>query len=275
MKKVSAWQRERGDMIKKIVLLFLFSIISVLGSEGEEVYQKKCASCHEAFIPVETLMENFMEKNNTLLHLKAPSLNQLSFRLKQQIGDPKGDEDMHRMEVGAFIEDYLMYPDKQKSICLPEVIQYFETMPSMKGQLSKEEIEAVSEFLYDYENQLIKEKSIKYEAFDVALKRAAKENKIIMIKATSEYCHFCIKMDREVLVEDEVVQALQKDFISVSVDVGKEKLPLGLKASMTPTFFFIFLHEDKTKVKRIPGAWNKEDFLEILKEAKIVKRQKQ
>ena len=259
-------------MIKKIVLLFLLSIISVLGSEGEEVYQKKCASCHEAFISVEKLMENFMERNNTLLHLKAPTLNQISFRLKQQIGDPKGDEDIHRMEVGAFIADYLMHPDKQKSICLPEVIQYFETMPSMKGQLSDDEIEAVSEFLYDYESKLIKQKSIKYEAFDVAMKKAAKENKIIMIKVTSKHCHYCKKMDREVLVEDEVVQALQKDFIAVSVDVAKDTLPLGLKASMTPTFFFVFVDKDKTRTKRIPGAWNKEDFLEILKEAKIAKR---
>lgn len=257
-------------MIKKIALLFLFSIISLLGSEGEKVYQKKCASCHETFIAVEKLMENFMEKNNTLLHLKAPTLNQLSFRLKQQIGDPKGDEDMHRMEVGAFISDYLMYPDKQKSVCLTDVIKHFKAMPSMKGQLSEDEIEAVSVFLYEYESQLIKEKSVKYEAFEIAIDKALKEDKIIMIKATSEHCHYCKKMDREVLVEDEVVKALQKDFIAVSVDVGKTTLPLGLKADMTPTFFFI--NKDKKIIKRIPGSWNKEDFLEILKEAKAAKR---
>lgn len=256
-------------MIKKTILLFLFSIISLYGSEGKEVYQQKCASCHESFIPMEKLMENFMEKNNTMLQLKAPTLNQLSFRLKQQIGDPKGDEDMHRMEVGAFIADYLNNPDKQKSVCLPDVIKYFETMPSMKGQLSEDEIEAVSEFLYEYENELIKEKSIKYESFDMALEMAKKENKIIMIKATSKHCRYCKKMDREVLLEDEVVQAFQKDFIAVSVDVGTTILPLELKAEMTPTFFFI--NKDKKMIKRIPGAWNKEDFLEILKEAKIAK----
>ena len=256
-------------MIKKITLLFLFSIICVLGSEGEEVYQKKCASCHESFISLEKLMENFMEKNNTMLKLKAPTLNQISFRLKQQIGDPKGDEDIHRMEVGAFIAGYLKNPDKQKSICLPEVIQHFETMPSMKGKLTEDEIEAVSEFLYDYESRLIKEKSIKYETLDTAVKQARKEDKIIMIKATSKHCHYCKKMDREVLVEEEVVSAFQKDFIAVSVDVSKEPLPLGFKADMTPTFFFI--NKDKKMIKRIPGSWNKEDFLEILKEAKDAK----
>jgi len=255
-------------------LLFGISICMVMlfAIEGKVVYEKKCASCHEAFVPMEKLMENFMEKNNTLLHLKAPTLNQLSFRLKQQIGDPKGDEDMHRMEVGAFIADYLNDPDKEKSVCLPDVIKYFETMPSMKGQLSDSELEAVSEFLYDYEKKLIKEKSIKYETFDAALKRAVKEDKIIMVKVTSRHCHYCKKMDREVLVEDEVVQALQKDFIAVSVDTSKDTLPLGLKASMTPTFFFVFVDKNKIKTKRVPGAWNKEDFLVILKEAKIAKR---
>ena len=253
-------------------LIAIMSVTCLWANEGEEVYKTKCASCHTDFVSVEKLMENFMEKNNTLLHLKAPTLNQLSFRLKQQIGDPKGDEDMHRMEVGAFVADYLIHPDKQKSVCMPEVIKYFETMPSMKGQLSEDEIEAVSVFLYEYESQLIKAKSIKYEAFDIAIDKALKEDKIIMIKATAEHCHYCKKMDREVLIEDEVVKALQKDFIAVSVDVSKDTLPLGLKASMTPTFFFVFVDKDKTRTKRVPGAWNKEDFLEILKEAKIAKR---
>jgi len=256
----------------KINLVFGLFLVAVFASEGEVVYQKKCASCHTAFVPLETLMENFMEKNNTLLKLKAPTLNQLSFRLKQQIGDPKGDEDIHRMEVGAFISDYLNKPDKQKSICLADVIKHFETMPSMKGQLSDDEIEAVSEFFYDYENNLIKEKSITYESFDNAMIKAMKEDKIIMIKATSKHCHYCKKMDREVMIEDKVVQALQKDFIAVSIDVSNDTLPLGLKASMTPTFFFIFVDKDKTRTKRVPGAWNKEDFLVILKEAKIAKR---
>ncbi len=253
-------------------LIAIMSVTCLWANEGEEVYKTKCASCHTDFVSVEKLMENFMEKNNTLLNLKAPTLNQLSFRLKQQIGDPKDDEDIHRMEVGAFISDYLQNPDKQKSVCMPEVIKHFKTMPSMKGQLSEDEVEAVSEFLYDYENKLIKKKSVKYEAFDVAMYKALKEDKIIVIKAISKHCHYCKKMDREVLLEDEVVQALQKDFIAVSVDVAKDTLPLGLKAGMTPTFFFVFVDKDQTRTKRIPGAWNKEDFLEILKEAKIAKR---
>ncbi len=258
----------------KALGLMIVVLVSIVASDGKKVYEKKCASCHKAFVPVEKLMKNFKEMNNTMLHLKAPTLNQLSFRLKQQIGDPRGDEDIHRMEVSAFIADYLLYPDKDKSICMKDVINAFDTMPSMKGKISNEEIEAVSQYLYGYEEHLLHQKSMKPESFENALQKAQKEDKIIMIEATAPHCHYCIKMNREVLVEPEVVAALQKDFIVVSVDVSKKSLPLGLSASMTPTFFFVFADgtKDEVKTEHIQGAWNKEDFLEILKEAKKAKR---
>ena len=253
--------------MKKVFLLGIFSTLFLFANEGEEIFKAKCASCHSEFVTIEKLTENFMESENKLLNLKAPTLNQLSFRLKQQIGNPKGDEDMHRMEVGAFIADYLINPDKQKSVCLEDVIKHFDTMPSMKGKIDDDEIEAVSEYIYDYDKNLIRTKIVKSESFDIALERAKKEDKIIMIKATSEHCHYCKKMDREVLIEDEVIQAINKDFISVVVDVSKEQMPLGIDASMTPSFFFV--DKNSQVIKSIPGSWNKMDFLQILKEAKI------
>jgi len=252
--------------MKKVFLLGIFSTLFLFANEGEEVFKDKCASCHNEFVSIEKLTENFMESENKLLNLKAPTLNQLSFRLKQQIGDPKGDEDMHRMEVGAFIADYLINPDKQKSVCMADIIKYFDTMPSMKGQIDDEELEAVSEYIYDYDKNIIRSKRVKNENFSVALERANRENKIIMIKATSEHCHYCKKMDREVLIDDEVTQALNKDFISVVVDVSKQQMPLGLDASMTPSFFFV--NKNSQVIKSIPGSWNKMDFLQILKEAR-------
>jgi hypothetical protein len=95
-------------------------------------------------------MENFMKGKNTLLQLKGPSLNQLNFRLKQMIGEPNGDKEFHKMEVVEFIKDYVIDPDKSKSVCLEEVISNFETMPSLRGKISEEELEMVSEWIYDY-----------------------------------------------------------------------------------------------------------------------------
>jgi len=260
--------------MKMLIGIAIIGLGSFLyADDGEEVYQKKCASCHEAYIPMPKLMKNFVEQKNKLLNLKAPTLNQLSYRLKQQIGDPKGDEEIHRMEVGAFMSDYLKNPDKQKSVCLRDVIQYFDTMPSMKGQISEEEIESVSEYIYDFDKKIVAQKGVKHEFFDIALEEAQKNNKLIVVKAMTEHCHFCKKMDREVLIDDDIVKALQKDFIVVQVDITKKSLPLGLTAELTPTFFFI--DRNKKVLQKIVGSWNVEDFLEILKEINQLKGVKQ
>jgi thioredoxin-related protein len=73
-------------------------------------------------------------------------------------------------------------------------------------------------------------------------------------------------MDREVMIEEEVVKAIEKDFIPVSIDISVHQLPLGVKAEVTPSF--IFVDENAKVLMNVPGAWDKIDFLELLKEAK-------
>ena len=98
---------------------------------------------------------------------------------------------------------------------------------------------------------------------------ASQSHKTLIIKATSASCHFCIKMDKEVLLDAEVKKALKKDFLLYTVDINKEALPFGLKANMTPTFFFVRIDkEHKVQTLRVPGAWVKSDFLDILKSQK-------
>jgi len=262
---------------KKMVLcivLIAASTLSLSADRGEDVYNQICAKCHQGYFPADQLVKNFFEDNNTLLHLKAPTISQISYSMKQKIGDPMADDDIRRMEVSAFIADYIIYPDKQKSVLNPRIGKYFKTMPSLKGKLSTEDIEAISNFVYDYDEKIHEEKSVKDISFDKALEQAKKEDKIIIIKATAPHCRYCAKMDREVLIDKNIVNLLKKEFIVVSVDLSKDILPLDLSVSMTPTFFFIFpqKNKDKVKIKRIPGAWSKEDFLDILKESLIAKK---
>ena len=94
-----------------------------------------------------------------------------------------------------------------------------------------------------------------------------------MIEAMSEDCHFCRKMEHEVLIDDEVVKALKKDFVPVRIDIKKHQLPLGLKAELTPTF--IFVDEKANILSNVPGAWNKTDFMQLLREAKTQRKEKE
>ena len=266
--------KKNSKNIVTSVLLGIMCIIPLYADRGEDVYNKICSQCHQLYIPSDKLIQNFFESNNTLLKLKAPTISQISYSMKQKIGDPREDADIQRMEVSAFIADYIIYPDKQKSVLNPNIGKHFETMPSLKGKLRTEDIEAISNFVYDYDIKHNEEEGVHYVSFEKALKRAKKEDKIIIIKATAPHCRYCMKMDKEVLVDSKIVDLLKKEFIVVSVDLSKDTLPLKLRVSMTPTFFFIFVDEkkDTVKTKRIPGAWNKEDFLDILKESIVAKK---
>ncbi|MDM5272729.1 thioredoxin family protein [Sulfurovum sp. zt1-1] len=250
----------------KVLGSFLLISSLMYGVEGKSVYDRKCASCHELYIPFSTLEKNFNEFDNKMLHLKAPTINQIVYRLKARIGDPSGDEDMHRMEIESFLEDYLNNPDKDKSVCLPEILKYFETMPSMKGQLNEEEFESIVSFLYDYDPKNYQSTFLKYYTFEEASIEALAQNKLIMIFYTAEHCRYCKKMEREVLSDSDVIAALQKEFVSVKIDVDKDKNPIDFNPTMTPTF--LFLSPTQEQVYRVPGSWIKEDYLEILREAK-------
>jgi thioredoxin-related protein len=101
-----------------------------------------------------------------------------------------------------------------------------------------------------------------YVSYVRAVELAQKSEKMIMIKLTAEYCGYCKKMDKEVMDDKEVLSILEKNFITVEIDVDKEKIPLGIERTLTPTF--IFVDKNEKVLSKIPGSWNKKDFLELL-----------
>jgi len=137
-------------MCRRVFLFLVCSVPLLAETAGEAVYQRDCAACHERFVPTELLLRNFFEEENRLLRLKAPTINQIAFRLKQQIGDPDGDVEFQLMEVVEFVKDYVYEPDRQKSVCVPAVLERFETMPGMRGKISEADLEAAAAWIYEH-----------------------------------------------------------------------------------------------------------------------------
>jgi len=100
-------------------------------------------------------------------------------------------------------------------------------------------------------------------SYEDALKIAKKEHKVIMIELTREDCHFCKRMDKEVMIDSNISTTLAKDFVVVKLDVNRDKLPLGLKKEITPTFAFVKESGELFSIMR--GAWNIDDFKALLK----------
>jgi thioredoxin-related protein len=267
------------------LLTFLF--VSLLDAnnfqEGKKIFNAKCSTCHAGHIPADKLKENFFEKENKLLNLKSPSVNMLAYTIMdspKHIGDPD-DPEMQQMEVEEYLKDSLYDPKPENSICDASFAKYYDTKKSMKGEVSPEEITALSYYFMAYKKEWMKahpkKKRILSESYKEKdlLEDAIKENKRIIIEASSSTCHFCKKMKREVLDTEEIQTAMHKDYIFVEVDIDKMKLPFSLQKAfkgITPTFFF--LSKEGALLNHYPGSWNSRDWKLLLKENRIKNRSK-
>lgn len=241
-------------------------VLSLYASEGAALFEKHCAACHSGYIPMSKVIAN-AEQNNTLLSLKAPTLNQLSFGVRLNVGDRKADEEAQRMEVEEFITSYIASPQREKSVLPKELTHFYPDMPPMPNPLNEDEIEALSSYLFEYGEAMIKKHSVESYSYEEAAKIAKEQKKIIMIRGVLPFCKWCIKMDREVMVEPEVREVLEKEFVVVKTNVITEKLPLGMKSLGTPSFYFI--HSDgETIIDQLNGYGDKEEFLEMLRRIK-------
>jgi len=246
--------------MKIVLFIVMFGSLLFSGNSVKEIFKIQCGSCHLGYIPQSKLIKNY-ENNNSDLNLTAPTLTELSFRLREKIGDRRADKESQVLEIEDFLLDYVNHPDKKKSILRERVLKHFKTMPKQK--LSEDDAELLSEYMFDFSEKMIVEHSVKRYGYDEALVKAKKENKIVLVEGYITSCRGCIKMDREVFVEDEVKQALNKDFVLVKQNVLAKKLPLGLESVGTPAFYFI-TNDGKHLIDGLQGTGDIEEFLDML-----------
>ncbi len=126
----------------------LLVTVSLMGADskvdGEKVFEAQCASCHIKMISKDDLVKQ-------LKTVKAPPMVEVSNQLKNNIKIVDDlDDDIHRAVVIAFIKDYVEYPHLDKSMCQAMALERFGVMPSMKGKISEDELNAVAAWVYDY-----------------------------------------------------------------------------------------------------------------------------
>ena len=259
--------------MKIISILFVFTIALFANFEdGKKVFDAKCASCHKEYIPMNLLKENFLEKNNTLLNLKAPSANLIvwaMFDSSKKIGD-ENDKEFQEIEINGYLKSYLENPDRFNSICDDSALGHYENKSSMKGELSEDDYLSLTSYFMEFKDNIKEEdiyKDPKYSQKDedTILTKAKKEGKKIIVYATSNSCYFCKKMDREVFSDSNIKKILDANYIFLEIDMDSSSLPFDLQKEykrITPSFFFI--NSNKKLLSQYPGAWKKDDFLKLL-----------
>ena len=121
-------------------------------------------------------------------------------------------------------------------------------------------------------------------AFEDALKKAASENKRVVIDVYTDWCGWCKKMDAEAYSNDEVKKLLEDNFVLVKLNAeGKDKLTYNGKKyteeelsyyfevfSFPTTIFLepdgklISFKYDNYPMKNIPGYVKTDEFKKLL-----------
>ena len=110
---------------------------------------------------------------------------------------------------------------------------------------------------------LITSNTVCADEWDMALKKAKKEDKPVVLYFFTAYCSYCRAMDKEVLADKEVSATLKKNAVYLRIDVEKrDDLArfYGVRGYPTTTF----LDPNGQRIAQIPGYVEKDDFKRVL-----------
>ena len=108
--------------------------------DGKVLLETKCASCHNLDMPATTFPEEV-----------APPMMAVAFHVYDFI---KVNTPAEKTPASiAFVKDYVFNPTKEKSFCDQKSLDDYGLMPSQKGKLTEEELEAIAIYMFAHYNQ--------------------------------------------------------------------------------------------------------------------------
>ena len=109
-------------------------------------------------------------------------------------------------------------------------------------------------------------KVMQYETdYEIALKKAKKEKKPLMVFMSTLYCPWCRKLESQVLAKEHIDKKIHEKYIPVMLNYDEKKFPENLlEIKITPTLYIVDPQSGKIEEK-IVGYNNRSAFLHLLK----------
>ncbi|QOP46414.1 c-type cytochrome [Sulfurimonas paralvinellae] len=131
-------------MRKKIILSILSALLFIGCNtqhkprlDGKKLIEKKCSQCHNLDLPPKTFEDE-----------KAPPMMAVAFHIRDFIKAPNESEKVPR--AISFVKDYVIKPSVSKSFCDKHSLESYGVMPSQKGKVSEDELEAIAEYMFEH-----------------------------------------------------------------------------------------------------------------------------
>ncbi len=166
-----------------VLLVILFSACNDTKQknnlDAEKLLKTKCSICHNLDMPPKTFENE-----------KAPPMMAVAFHVADFI--KVSDESMRIPKAIDFVKDYVINPSASKSFCDKESLETYGVMPSQKGLVSEDELEAIASYLFRHFTQknLLAEQKIQRK-----LQQMPKGKKI----ALQNNCLVCHRVDKDLV----------------------------------------------------------------------------
>jgi cytochrome c len=128
-------------MKTKLFLSILFTS-SLFAQDPFIIYQKKCAMCHIMVKPHD------MEENKKIVAPPMPVAMRSVVIGTDAIEMPESEAELRKLSI-AFLIDYVQKPSQDKGYCEDKSYRRFGAMPSLKGFITKKQIDIVIPWIYD------------------------------------------------------------------------------------------------------------------------------
>lgn len=108
---------------------------------------------------------------------------------------------------------------------------------------------------------------LSYEtSYEVAVKKAKKYKKNILLVLVANYCPWCRKFEQRVLSKNDVNTQIHKNYIPLIINKEKDSFPQKYNQSFSPIVYFID-YKTLESYESVVGYNNKDEFLYLLKKA--------
>ena len=108
--------------------------------DGAKLLEQKCASCHNIDLPPKTYQNE-----------KAPPMMAVAFHVANFV--KPSDESQRVSKAVEFVKDYVINPSREKAFCDKESLESYGVMPSQKGNVNEDELDAIAKYMFSHFTQ--------------------------------------------------------------------------------------------------------------------------
>ena len=196
--------------------------------------------------------------------------NELALKVNLELGEyMKRDSDGGAIFAITYTERRILTPD-------------FSSEEEIEDELA----DAVEEMLETFKLQHIEDnnrqnkakKSVSHESFAsdmkyeidyaVALAKAKKLSKPLLVYMTTSYCPWCRKLENRILSQTNIDSKIKEKYIPIMLNFSKKNFPKSLREiALTPTLYVVDSQTEKI-IHQFVGYSHRGEFLELLKSEK-------